>query len=484
MNFSPRSIRDDRPPSLDRSIAYQPTHKLTVPIFGPNTPVVNVRYNPKSSHAMPQDLLPAAEGVPVRSTSPTGAPVLSDDTPAGTSRVASPEAAVATAETDGLQADFRNPLLVPGHKGGVYVYKHADSHISDVHRERFPDLVEIFRLRLLETKDLAKSSPASVEYKLKLCGRNPQEACPSILICHPFQSKKIGRSIYKNLTSKALRVHYEGRGDTTIPGFQIYLFFSKECLMLGDPIRPLSIYMNEGSFVGAPLFSNDHSHQVSTVTCGITFAGDNTIFALTSAHAFEDDELKQNDKPAWSYDDSTFELGSLESDDTSSHRSSDMDDEYDWDELEQAAAQERQEIGSNDSNKAASPETSVESYVRGREIQSRQVWGRPNNSERSTEPNLDWALVEMPSLGEAVEGSLVLSSGPSEETTSVVVVTHSGPCKGTLSSLPSYFASSRNFTALTKIWTLTINDEGTIPHPALVVWSLLIAHRAKAFTQR
>ena len=154
------------------------------------------------------------------------------------------------------------------------------------------------------------------------------------------------------------------------------------------------------------------------------------------------------------------------------------------------------------------------------------MWGRPNDPKWATHPNLDWALVELPSSVYALPGHGLLApwddlprpqvppselSGddllapwddllalwddfpPPQVTPSelsgddllaprddippaqvppselaeagklVTVATSHGKFNGTLSSIPSYLAMSKHSTTLTRIWTLSLNvDHGMI----------------------
>jgi hypothetical protein len=382
-------------------------------------------------------------------------------------KAAPPEAAAPATETDQLQDVFRDPLEIPGSIKKIYIYRHADAYISDAHKERYHDIIDLFRQELIADKALSKSRPANTEFKMKMCGPDPENAQPSIVICHRLADIKGGRKIMKALAKKTLREQYEYHRDDTRPVFRIYAFFSQDFYMLGSSMESFSMCMDDGLFIGAQLVSSDTSYRISTITCGVTFAGDDTIFALTSAHAFENNGDEKSDKPASSYDDSTSDSYSSESDDTSDHSFSGTDDEYDWDELEAAAARESEEIGLSDPNKPApSRHDRVEEHASRSEIKPGRVWGRPNDPKWALQPNLDWALVEMPMLSQrsllgrpSDEGSFIAPSGPSEAVGTVVVATHSGLFKGTLSSIPSYLAISRNSAALTEIWTLTLADQ-------------------------
>lgn len=248
--------------------------------------------------------------------------------------------------------------------------------------------------------------------------------------------------------------------------------------MLGNPIKSLSICTNRDS-KGAQIVLNDKSYPISTITCGVFFPGDSTIFALTSAHAFEDNGDEKTDEAAWSHDESMSDSGSLESDDISNHGSSGMDDDYDWDELEAVAAEERQKTFPGASANVGPLEIRDERHVSCSEIKPSKVLGRPNHPKWARQPNLDWALVEMPGLGVPVENDFVEPSDLSEPVATVVVATPSGLHQGTLSAIPSYIYSSRKSTVLTKIWTVVLADRGMDMSPAIVVPTPLTAVQSK-----
>jgi hypothetical protein len=374
--------------------------------------------------------------------------------------LASPEATAPAAETD-----FRDPLRIPGHTRGIYVYRHADAHISTAHIKRFGEIVDILKENLLNDRHLVMSRPAATMYKLKMCGVNEQEARPSILICHPFL--EIGRRILKNLSAGNVKEQYKCCRDDTRPGFEIYLYLSAEFQVLGNPMKVLSICTYRDSKV-AQIVSNDKSYPISTITCGIFFPGDSTIFALTSAHAFEDNDDVKIGGPTWSHDDSMSDSGSLESDDISNHGSSGMDDDYDWDELEAAAAEERQKEFPRDSDSSGTLGISDERHISCSEIKPGKVLGRPNDPKWARQPNLDWVLVEMPGFGVPTESSFVEPSGLSESV-ATVVATPSGLRQGTLSAIPSYIDSSSNSNVLTEIWTVNLAEHGMDMSPALVI---------------
>jgi hypothetical protein len=449
----------------------QQPRELNASIPRPSMALVQTRHKCINSQVTPQGLSPVIEGRPVHNPTRTDFPAAGGDiVPPNNARTETsiPTRAAPAAEIGQLQDVFRDPLEIPGSKRKIYIYKHADACFSDAHKKRYPDIIDLFRQKLIADKALSKSRPAYTEFKLKMCGPDPENAQPSIVICHPLIEIKGGRQMMKTLGKKTLREQYEYRRDDTRPVFVIHAFFSGKFWMLGGTMKSFSMYMDDSLFIGAQLVSNDTSYHISTITCGVTFAGDNTIFALTSAHAFENNGGEKSYKLALSHDDTTSDSDSLESDDTSDHSSSGTDDEYDWDELEAAAVREREETSLSDPNKPIPLRHDIiEGHASRSEIKPIRVWGRPNDPKWSLQPNLDWALVEMPMLSQrsllgrlSDEGIFIAPSRPSEAVGTVVVATTSGLFKGTLSSIPSYLAISRNSAALTEIWTLTLADHG------------------------
>jgi hypothetical protein len=285
--------------------------------------------------------------------------------------------------------DFRDPLRIPGHKKGIYVYRHADAHIPATHIRRFGEIVDILKDNLLKDKHLARPRLAATMYKLKMCGVNEQEAQPSILICHPLLDKGIGRRIQKGFCSSNLREQYEWTSDNTCPGFKIYLYLSAEFQFLGNPMNLLSIHTCRDSEV-AQIVSTDDSHPISTITCGVIFPGHSTVFAIISAHAFEGNGDEKIGELAWSHDDSTFDSPSPGNDDISNEGSSRVGDDYDWDELEAAAAEERQGGFSSDLQNSSPLAIRDEKHISCSEIKLGKVFGRPNDPKWSSQPDLNF----------------------------------------------------------------------------------------------
>jgi hypothetical protein len=137
-----------------------------------------------------------------------------------------------------------------------------------------------------------------------------------------------------------------------------------------------------------------------------------------------------------------------------------MDEDYDWDELEGAAVEERRRTFPSDSGNASPLGIRDEKHVRCSDIKPGKVLGRPKDPQWAHQPNLDWVLVEMLGLDVPIENSFIEPSGLSKSVATVVVATPSGLRQGTLSAIPSYIDSPRNSTVLTKIWTVDLAEHG------------------------
>jgi len=199
---------------------------------------------------------------------------------------------------------FRDPVDIPGSKKKIKIYRHADSLITAGHKQRYVRIIDLFQTKLLTVRDLVGKA-SKTQYTMKMCGRSPEEARPSILICHPSLDVKVGRLIWNSLTERHLRQQYEYHLDDNHPAFGIHLFFQTMFRHLGRPMGPLSLHMSlRHHLSGAQLFSSNMD-PICTITCGVSFSSGSPDFALTSAHAFEDDIGEEIDKPSWDQGNST-----------------------------------------------------------------------------------------------------------------------------------------------------------------------------------
>ncbi|XP_014554176.1 hypothetical protein COCVIDRAFT_28684 [Bipolaris victoriae FI3] len=272
--------------------------------------------------------------------------------------------------------DFRDPLEIPFHGKKILVYRHADAHISQEHHRRFPDILELFRQQTQRDKNLSASSQANTEYKVKMCGVNPEDSHASILILHPLEYFEQGKCILKSLSARTLENQYNNK--KMGPIFKLYLFLSEGSQMLGNFMNSLSIHIDKENLLGAQLVSNDERYQTSTITCSVQFDGNDTVFALTTAHAFEDNEAEESDKPAWNPDDTIPNYSGSESDDICDRGPSNTVyecdtcddgplytlDDYDWERIEKEAitAKEDREPSLDNPKKPDSSKQKVERH--------------------------------------------------------------------------------------------------------------------------
>ena len=416
---------------------------------------------------------PATNGALVSISTSTNTPDTSTGLvtpPSGQSRRSTTESANALPGTNDLHYIFRDPLEIPGTKKKIYVYRYADDRISKAHRDRFPNVVDLFRQKLLTVEALSKSGPASTLYKLKLCGSDKENAIPSILICHPWINRDVGRRIWKSVRDKSLRVQYE----LTPPFFGVYIFFSQSFWLLGNSSKSFSLHMNNGvagynGLVGARLISDNTSQQISTITCGIYFSREKEFFGLTTAHGFDEDTNNANANYNV-HDESIERPNSVRSEDMEEEEFSSSDDEYDWNELESAAVEFHSTTWESSSDIPMAT-TLVSS------INPQRVWGRSKNREIA---DLDWALIELATSAHEISET-ISTSCPSKAADDVVLVTSSASLTGSLSQIPSY-TTTNNSTILHKIWTLNlyntgIHNKSTCAHSLLIILQVKICAR-------
>ncbi|RFU80812.1 hypothetical protein TARUN_1377 [Trichoderma arundinaceum] len=370
-----------------------------------------------------------------------------------------------------LAQDFRNPQKIPFSKQMAYVYPHADNYISVQHKLRFPVIEDIIRQNLLENNKPSRKPPKT-EYKLKMCGASIHAAQPSILVCHPSNDYKTGMSIMKILSRKQVKEQYDSR-HTKAPRFKIYLFLGSSFTSLGRPMESLSIRIKDSYIPGALLVSGDGYDGISTIACGINFPNfDERIFALTSAHAFE--EYKESDDSDTEDEDTVDTILVPDEDEEEGRETYTFAGiEYDISELMKYENINKQ----SPTSQVSVQHTNVRGHMQGHldgSIQSshvavinpNRVWSRPQGSEWINSPNLDWALVEIEESDQweprNVDQVMHDIPEPSNSSRAVRILTSRGSLHGTICSIPTLIANSNDASSLCKVWTVTVEDSDTI----------------------
>lgn len=363
---------------------------------------------------------------------------------------------------------FRDAKKIPYVKRTTYVYPYADELISSEHRERFPVIMDIFQQNLRESKKLYGQPPTKTEYKLKMCGTCTDDAKPSILVCHPQNDPKTGLLVMDILTQSHVRRQYNSLFMKV--RFGIYLFFGPSPTSLGHRMENLNIRMKDTSLAGAALVSSDTLSTVSTITCGIKFLDiGGPYFALTSAHAFEEDgEDSELDAQFNEMDNSQSpldEFGSqYDSDDEDTYTFADV--EYDiagllqcdtkdeWEQVRKSSVPRGELSEVEHSHFDESVPVSHPTYIK-----PTGAWGW-----RTDHRNLDWALIDIGEDERWQELDLISTMyeapGLGDKNGRVLVITSRGSLEGTICDLPAFIANSKNNSHFCEVWSVTLTNPG------------------------
>ncbi|KAL9471846.1 hypothetical protein ACSS6W_009787 [Trichoderma asperelloides] len=281
-----------------------------------------------------------------------------------------------------------------------------------------------------------------------MCGGHRLTAEPSIVIAHPSDDLRTGLAILKTLAQTQIRDQYKLHSATR---FQIYLSLRPTFGYLASPSDNLSICFKSPYLSGAVLASGDNCDSVSTITCGIRFSNtDDTIFALTPAHAFKQNG-QGNEKKIQK---GTSSLQSMPREPQATCVLADV--EYDMAELRQLEKATVEAIVRCE-YQSKPAKTHGDGYVQipgTQVITPSRAWGRlvqPNS------PNLDWALIEInPSHGltAADDARQVFDLG--DEKRAVQVITPRGSLQGTIRRTLTFITNSGSDSPLCEVWTVTV----------------------------
>lgn len=343
---------------------------------------------------------------------------------------------------------FRDAERIVGIKLATYVFPHADGYIGPEHRQQFAVLVEIFRLHLRKHPEISLEHSTRTEFRLKMCGGHRLTAEPSIVIAHPCNDPNTGLAILNTLTQPQIRDQYELLSTTR---FQIYLSLRPTFEYLASPSDSLSICIKSPYFPGAVLASGDTCDSVSTITCGIRFSdADDTIFALTPAHAFK--------KHGYGSEKS-IQKGTSSSPSTPSESQATCvlaDVEYDMAELKQLEKVTAENIMHRE-HKSKLAKRHGDSDLQRPGIQviaPSRVWGRLGQSNT---PNLDWTLIEInPSLGRTAADGARQVFDLADEKRAVQIITPRGSLRGMIRRTLTFITNSGSDSPLCEIWTVNV----------------------------
>lgn len=349
---------------------------------------------------------------------------------------------------------YRDAQKIPHVKRTTYIYPYADEFISSEHKERFPVIIDVFRRNLYESKKLFRLPPVKTEYKLKMCGTCIDDAKPSILICHPRSEPRMGLLVMKILAESHVREQYDS-ADMKVR-FAIYLFLGPSSTTLGRFMEDFEIEMRNFSFTGAPVVSGEDSIIISTITCGIKVLGAaGPYFALTSAHAFEDERKagRPHAQHLGGLDTNTYNLmyGSENKD-----ANTFADVEYDIEGL--------MEWEGKTDWAWPPPPPGLRDIEYSHDGDSTGIKPARALGWREDCPNLDWVLLEIEKSEQWENLDLVSTiyeaPGLGNPNGRVLVLTCRGSLEGTICNLPTYIANSESNGHLCEVWSVTLKDPG------------------------
>lgn len=350
---------------------------------------------------------------------------------------------------------FRDPERIVGIKLATYVFPHADGYIGPEHWQQFAILVEVFRQHLHKHPELSLENSTRTEFQLKMCGGHRLTAEPSIVIAHPSDDPNTGLAMLRILAQKQTRDQRELHSTTRL---QIYLSLRPTFEYLAAPSDSLSICIKSPYLPGAVLASGNICNSISTITCGIRFSNtDDTIFALTPAHAFK----KNGQDSEKNIQEDTSSLLSMSSESQATCVLADV--EYDMAELklcEKVATEAT--LHRQYESKLAKRQGGSDVQIPGTQvITPSRVWGRLGQSNT---PNLDWTLVEIsPSHGIIAFSDACQVFVLSDEERAVQIITPRGSLQGTIRRTFTFVTNSGSDSPLCEVWTVTVAGLSTNP---------------------
>jgi hypothetical protein len=207
---------------------------------------------------------------------------------------------------------YRDPKQIPHISPPVFVYQRSEAAIDQLYRDRFLQVINIFRHNI-ECDEALKTSIKFVDYCLRMCGPSQNQCHPSILVfCRKKDFELLKKALFgsKNLASQYLRratkpktlkfrrPTTEGASeDPNKPLFNIYfwrearprtLLWSDEAEVTVDFGSSSESQGTNSNFpftlCGAPVYKFQRKPRTSTIGCLIQVGSG--IYSLTARHEF------------------------------------------------------------------------------------------------------------------------------------------------------------------------------------------------------
>ncbi|KAK9414039.1 putative RRM domain-containing protein [Seiridium unicorne] len=128
---------------------------------------------------------------------------------------------------------YRDPKPIPHVSPPIFVYQHSENAISQKHRDRFPQVVGMFRHNM-ERDEALRDNMKFVDYGLRMCGQSKQDCHPSILV---FCRQREFKALRKLFSTRSLMTQY--RRQTSSSQSSRGFWRPSPTVMVTDPHRPL-----------------------------------------------------------------------------------------------------------------------------------------------------------------------------------------------------------------------------------------------------
>lgn len=391
---------------------------------------------------------------------------------------------------------FDNPIQIPGVAPSTLVYPHSAPIISEAFRERYCEIINLFRQNTEEHPRL-RDHVRQIDYTLKMCGPSADKSHPSILVfCRPSEFS----SLQSLLNSKHLKLQYcvrqstpkyfwqswRGKGTSTVPEvshkplFRLYFWrqarprtllkFEETTVFLDASIPSLSITRPRSNLTlcGAGISTSKGRRRISTLGCVIRVGSE--LYGLTAAHAVRP-------LPISEYTSSLLDEEAVEDIGISSANSTatDPDDESleDDDFIDDVEYLDLSEKAYSEDEQPDTPGIEIEHNIEDREkdqdysIETTALFPY----EQAQDSDLDWALVRLPDKecwlpniivlggksGYPVYISDVASSCPIQETNILIINSTNLPVSGKLQPVPA-FLGGINGNRPSTVWSVILSD--------------------------
>jgi hypothetical protein len=207
---------------------------------------------------------------------------------------------------------FAKAHPVPFTKAPVFVYPDAYTEIPEAHKKRWQAVVHLLKLNVQQCNTMREHKD-NIDYDLQMCGMQPSEAFPHIVVnC----STQLVQHLRKLFLRPHVKRHYHVKCATddslSFPRFGIIFYGAEPTKISGVSYEASIMTQGLNSLVGAGLtmcgsrvISNKSPNRFSTIGCVLRVG--QSYYGLTAAHTFVDEPAMDNVPSFLSSEDSDTE---------------------------------------------------------------------------------------------------------------------------------------------------------------------------------